>query len=39
MRVLQYLWFHFITAATSWLPDLRPVLRLRGFLMGPSFKS
>ena len=22
MRVLQYLWFHFITSATSWLPDL-----------------
>ena len=39
MRVLQYLWFHFITVATSWLPDLRPVLRLRGFLLRPSFKS
>jgi maltose O-acetyltransferase len=39
MRVLQYLWFHFITVATSWLPDLRPVLRLRGYLLRPSFKS
>ena len=39
MRVLQYLWFHFITVATSWLPDLRPVLRMRGFLLRPSFKS
>lgn len=39
MRVLQYLWFHFITVATSWLPDLRPVPRLRGFLLWPSFKS
>jgi maltose O-acetyltransferase len=39
MRVVQYLWFHFITVATSWLPDLRPVLRVRGFLMRPSFKS
>jgi maltose O-acetyltransferase len=39
MRVLQYLWFHFITVGTSWLPDLRPVLRLRGFLSRPSFKS
>jgi maltose O-acetyltransferase len=38
MRVLQYLWFHFITVATSWLPDLRPVLWLRGFLLRPSFK-
>jgi acetyltransferase-like isoleucine patch superfamily enzyme len=39
MRVLQYLWFHFISVATSWLPDLRPVLRFRGFLLRPSFKS
>lgn len=39
MRVLQYLWFHFITLATSWLPDLRPVLRLRGFLLRPAFKA
>jgi acetyltransferase-like isoleucine patch superfamily enzyme len=39
MRVLQYLWFHFITVATAWLPDLRPVLRMRGFLLRPSFKS
>ena len=39
MRVLQYLWFHFITVGTSWLPDLRPVLRLRGFLLRPSFKN
>jgi acetyltransferase-like isoleucine patch superfamily enzyme len=39
MRVLQYLWFHFITFATAWLPDLQPVLRLLGFLLQPSFKS
>jgi acetyltransferase-like isoleucine patch superfamily enzyme len=39
MRVLQYLWFHFITLATAWLPDLRPVLQLRGFLLRPAFKS
>jgi maltose O-acetyltransferase len=39
MRVLQYLWFHFITLATCWLPDLRPILRLRGFLLHPAFKS
>src|SRR5580693_2215214 len=39
MRVLQYLWFHFILVATNWLPDLRPVLRMRGFLLRPSFKS
>jgi maltose O-acetyltransferase len=39
MRVLKYLWFHVVTLATSWLPDLRPVLRLRGFLLRPSFLS
>src|SRR5580692_3515671 len=37
MRVLQYLWFHFITFATGWLPDLRPALRLRGWLLRPAF--
>lgn len=39
MRILQYLWFHFIMAATGWLPDLRPVLRVRGWLLRPSFKT
>jgi maltose O-acetyltransferase len=39
MRVLQYLWFHLVAIATSWLPDLRPFLRMRGFLLRPSFKS
>jgi maltose O-acetyltransferase len=39
VRVLQYLWFHFITLASAWLPDLWPVLRLRGFLLRPAFKS
>ncbi|HWX38439.1 MAG TPA: acyltransferase [Candidatus Sulfotelmatobacter sp.] len=38
MRILKYLWFHFVTLATSWLPDLRPVLILRGFLLRPAFK-
>jgi acetyltransferase-like isoleucine patch superfamily enzyme len=39
VRVLKYLWFHFIMSATGWLPDVRPVLRLRGFLLRPSFKT
>jgi maltose O-acetyltransferase len=39
LRVLKYLWFHFISVATGWLPDLRPVLQLRGFLLRPSFRS
>ena len=38
MRVVQYLWFDFVALITSWLPDLRPVLRLRGYLARPAFK-
>ena len=38
MRVLQYLWFHFVMVVTNWLPDLRPSLCLRGFLLRPAFK-
>jgi maltose O-acetyltransferase len=39
MRVLQHLWFHFSMVATGWLPDLRPILRIRGWLARPAFKS
>lgn len=39
MRVIQYLWFYFIMTATGWLPDLRPVMRARGYLLRPSFKK
>lgn len=39
MRIVQYLWFHFIMAATAWLPDLRPLMRVRGLLLRPSFKT
>ena len=39
MRLLKYLWFHLVMSATGWLPDLRPVLRARGFLLRPSFKT
>jgi acetyltransferase-like isoleucine patch superfamily enzyme len=39
MRLLQYLWFSLIMSGTGWLPDLRPVLRMRGFLLRPSFKT
>jgi acetyltransferase-like isoleucine patch superfamily enzyme len=39
MRILKYLWFHFVSLATCWLPDLRPVLKLRGFLARPAFKA
>jgi maltose O-acetyltransferase len=38
MRVLKYLWFHFMVLATDWMPDLMPIPRLRGFLLRPSFK-
>jgi maltose O-acetyltransferase len=39
MRILQYLWFHFIMTATGWLPDLRPIMQVRGWLLRPSFKT
>lgn len=39
MRVLKFLWFHTVMVATDWLPDLRPVLKLRGFLLQPAFKT
>ncbi len=39
MRLLKYFWFHLITLATGWLPDLRPLMRIRGFLLRPCFKS
>lgn len=39
MRILRYLWFHLVMSATSWWPDLRPIMRVRGFLLRPSFKA
>jgi maltose O-acetyltransferase len=39
VRLLKYFWFHLITLATGWLPDLRPLMRIRGFLLRPCFKS
>jgi maltose O-acetyltransferase len=39
MRVLRYLWFHFIMVGTGWWPDFWPFLRLRGFLLRPSFRN
>jgi maltose O-acetyltransferase len=39
MRILRYLWFHLIMSTTGWWPDLHPVMRVRGFLLRPSFKS
>ncbi len=39
MRILKYLWLHAVVTATGWLPDLRPILKLRGFLLRPAFKK
>lgn len=39
MRLLKYLWCHFVMLATDWLPDLKPVLWLRGALLHPAFKK
>jgi acetyltransferase-like isoleucine patch superfamily enzyme len=38
MRVLKYLWLHFVVWATDWMPDIKPVPWLRGFLLRPAFK-
>jgi len=35
-RILKYLWFHLVMLLTGWLPDLRPVLRIRGCLVRPA---
>ncbi len=37
MRPLKYFWFHLVSLATFWLPDFRPVMRLRGFFLRPCF--
>jgi maltose O-acetyltransferase len=39
MRLLKYFWFHVVTLATGWLPDVRPVMRLRGYFLRPCFKA
>ena len=38
IRILKYYWFYFVMAITSWLPDLKPILKLRGFLVKCCFK-
>lgn len=39
MRVIRYCWFHVVMIATGWLPDVTPVLKLRGFLARPALKK
>lgn len=38
-RVVKYTWFRFVMVCTGWMPDFTPILRLRGFLVRPSFKK
>ena len=38
MPSVKRFWFYFVNLATGWLPDLKFVMRLRGFLLRPSFK-
>jgi acetyltransferase-like isoleucine patch superfamily enzyme len=38
-RVLAYTWFCAVMGITAWLPDVRPVLRLRGWLVKGCFAS
>jgi|SRR5690554_4796500 len=35
---IKYLWFYCVMRFTWILPDWQPVMRLRGWLVGPSFK-
>lgn len=39
MRVAKYLYYNAIMLLTSWLPDLKLFLRLRGFLLRPAFRK
>src|SRR5258706_3165592 len=39
MRIPKYFWFHLVPLATAWLPDLKPLLRMRGFFLRPCFKA
>lgn len=36
-RILSFVWFSLVMALTSWMPDVRPILRLRGILVRPCF--
>lgn len=38
MRIVRQLYLHLVMLLTSVLPDLRPCLALRGFLMRPALK-
>ncbi|MBK9120763.1 MAG: acyltransferase [Phycisphaerales bacterium] len=37
MRLLKYLWFHLVMTCTAWMSDVRPILKLRGWLARPAF--
>ena len=39
MRFVKRGWFYFISLITGWLPDIKLVMRMRGFLLRPSFKA
>ena len=39
MRILKYCWFHLVMVLTAWLPDVTPVLKLRGLLARPAFRA
>lgn len=39
MRLLKYVYFNAIMLLTAWLPDVIPVLKFRGLLLRPAFRS
>jgi maltose O-acetyltransferase len=38
VRLVSFLWVHLVMLLTSWLPDIRPCLKLRGLLVRPALK-
>lgn len=38
LRILTYTWFTFVVAATSFLPDVHAILKLRGLLVRACFR-
>lgn len=39
LRLFLYCWFVLVMSLTGFLPDLRPILKLRGRLVRPCFKT
>jgi maltose O-acetyltransferase len=38
MRIVKYIWFVLVMKLTSWMPDFKLIMRMRGFLAKPCFQ-